>query len=98
MKRSKILLVANILSTIYSVYLLCTFVGAIIEAGGTDFIDGVEAYFELAFDVFGMNSPTTIFLYVILVLLCVHIIAFTLQSILILCMFIFSATDTIFKN
>lgn len=78
MKRSKTLLVSNILATLYSVYLLCTFGGAIIEAGGTDFIDAIETYFELAFDLLGMSSPALNFLYVVVILLCVHIIAFVL--------------------
>ena len=78
MKRSKTLLVSNILATLYSVYLLWTFGGAIIEAGGADFVDAIGAYFELAFDLLGMSSPAVTFLYVILVLLCVHIVAFVL--------------------
>ena len=78
MKRSKTLLVSNILATLYSAYLLCTFGGAIVEAGGSDFIDAIEAYFEMAFDVLDMRSPATTLLYVILVLLCVHIITFVL--------------------
>ena len=72
------LLVANILSTVYSGYLLYFYVGAIIEAGGADFIDAIGAYFELAFDLLGMSSPAVTFLYVVLVLLCVHIITFAL--------------------
>lgn len=82
MKRSKTLLVSNILATLYSAFLLYTFGGAIIEAGGVDFIDAVGAYFELAFDLLGMSSPTVTFLYVILVLLCVHIFAFILGCII----------------
>ena len=78
MKRSKTLLVSNFLATLYSVYLLWTFGGAIIEAGGADFVDAIGAYFELAFDLLGMSSPAVTFLYVILVLLCVHIVAFVL--------------------
>lgn len=78
MKRSKTLLASNILATIYSVYLLWTFAGAIIEACGEDFIDTIGTYFELAFDLFGMSSPAATVFYVILILLCVHIIAFVL--------------------
>lgn len=78
MKRSKTLLVSNILATLYSVYLLWTFGGAIIEAGGADFVDAIGTYFELAFDLLGMSSPAVTFLYAILVLLCVHIVAFVL--------------------
>ncbi|MBE6904479.1 MAG: hypothetical protein E7480_07725 [Ruminococcaceae bacterium] len=76
MNRSKTLLVSNILATLYSVYLLCIFGGAIIEAGGADFIDTIGAYFELAFNILGMNSTAVTVLYVILVLLCVHIVTF----------------------
>ena len=54
MKRSKALFVANILATLYSAYLLWTFGGAIIEAGGVEFIDAIGAYFELVFDLLGM--------------------------------------------
>lgn len=78
MKRSKTLLASNILATLYSAYLLWAFGGAIIEAGGTDFIDAIGAYFELAFELLGMSSPAITILYVILVLLCVHIITFVL--------------------
>jgi len=45
-------------------------------AGGADFIDAIGAYFELAFNILGMNSTVATVLYVILVLLCIHIIAF----------------------
>lgn len=78
MKRSKILLVSNILATLYTVYLLWTFGGAVVEAGGVDFIDAFGSYFELAFEILGMSSPALTFLYVIVVLLCVHSIAFVL--------------------
>ncbi len=76
MKRSKTLLVSNILATLYSIYLLWIFGGVIIEAGGIDFIDALGSYFELAFSLFGMSSPALTFLYVILVLLCIHILTF----------------------
>lgn len=82
MKRSKTLLAANILATLYSAYLLYVFVGAIIKAGGVDFIEAVGAYFELAFDLLGMSSPALTVLYVILVLLCVHIVVFVLGCII----------------
>lgn len=78
MKRSKTLLVSNILATLYSIYLLWIFGGAIIEAGGIDFIDAIGEYFELAFDLIGLSSPALTFLYVILVLLCVHVVTFVL--------------------
>lgn len=82
MKRSKALLVATILSTAYSVYLLYIYIGAIIEAGGADFIEAIGAYFELAFNLLGMSSPAVTLLYVILVLLCIHIVAFALGALI----------------
>lgn len=82
MKRSKTFLTANILSALYSIYLLWTFGNAIIEAGGMDFIDAVGEYFELAFDVFGVISTAGIFLYTILVLLCIHILSFVIGCII----------------
>lgn len=76
--RSKALLVSNILATLYSAFLLLTFGGAIIEAGGADFVNAVGAYFELIFNVLGINSPEITVLYVILILLCVHIAVFVI--------------------
>lgn len=78
MKRSKTLLASNILATLYAAYLLWTFGGAIIEAGGVDFIDTIVASFELVFDLLGTISPTVTVIYTILILLCVHIVAFVL--------------------
>ena len=78
MKRSTTLLASNILATLYSAFLLWTFGGAIIEAGGAEFIDAIGAYFELAFELLGMSSPAVTILYVILVLLCIHIFIFVL--------------------
>ena len=82
MKRSKVLLVSNILATIYSIYLLWTFGGAVIEAGGADFIDAMGAYFELAFDLLGMQSSAVTLLYVMVVLLCLHIATFILGCVI----------------
>ena len=76
--RSVALLVSNILATLYSAFLLLTFGGAIIEAGGADFVNAVGAYFELIFNVLGINSPEITVLYVILILLCVHIAVFVI--------------------
>lgn len=76
--RSIALLVSNILATLYSAFLLLTFGGAIIEAGGADFVNAVGAYFELIFNVLGINSPEITVLYVILILLCVHIAVFAI--------------------
>lgn len=80
--RSKASLVSNILATVYSIYLLWTFGSAINELGGADYIEAVEAYFDFAFDILGMSSPTVTFVYVILILVCVHIAAFTLGCII----------------
>ena len=76
--RSIALLVSNILATLYSAFFLLTFGGAIIEAGGADFVNAVGAYFELIFNVLGINSPEITVLYVILILLCVHIAVFVI--------------------
>lgn len=76
--RSIALLVSNILAMLYSAFLLLTFGGAIIEAGGADFVNAVGAYFELIFNVLGINSPEITVLYVILILLCVHIAVFVI--------------------
>lgn len=76
--RSKTLLVSNILATFYSAYLLWTFVGAVVAAGGLDFIEALGSYFEIVFELLEISSLEMTFLYVILVLLCVHIIAFVL--------------------
>lgn len=78
MKRSKALLVSNILATLWAVYLIAVFGGAVIKAGGTNFIEAMGAYFKFAFDVFGTSSSTLNILYVILVLLCIHIITFAI--------------------
>ncbi len=76
--RSKTLLTANILATIYSAVLLWIYGGAVIEAGGTDFIDAIGAYFKFAFDVIQTDSEIVTILYVVMVLLCVHISAIVL--------------------
>lgn len=82
MKRSKTLLAANLLATLYAVYWLWTFGGAVVKAGGVDFLEAMGAYVELAFSLLGMDSPALTFLTVILVLLCVHIAAFVLGCII----------------
>lgn len=76
MKRSNTLLTANILSTIYSTYLLYTFGSAVIEAGGWDFIEALEKYFKAVFDILDMRSTETVILYIALILLLVHIVTF----------------------
>lgn len=82
MKRSKTLFISNILATLYSLYLLWTFGGAIIAAGGADYVNELGRYFELAFDLLGMSSPAVTFLYVILISLCIHIVSFILGSLI----------------
>ena len=74
----KMLLVMSLIS----VYLLWTFGGAIIEAGGADFIGAISDYFELAFDLLGMSSPAMNFVYAITILLCIHIVSFVLGCII----------------
>lgn len=82
MKRSIALLVSVIFSTIYSAFLLFTFGGAIINAGGMDFVNTVGAYFEFAFKLIGADSTTLNFLYAIVILLCVHIGVFVIGCLL----------------
>ena len=82
MKRSITLLISNILATFYAAYLLWTFGGAIIAAGGTEYLDALGAYFEFAFELLGTQSSGVTFLYVILILLGVHIATFTLGCLL----------------
>ena len=72
--RSKMLLISNILSTIYSGFLLWWFGGAIIEAGGLEYLTDVVDSFKIL-DSFSIDTE---FLKVILILLCVHIIVFAL--------------------
>lgn len=67
---------------LYSGFLLWTFGGALIEAGGAEFIDAMGAYFELVFQLIGMRSPAVTILYVIVILLCVHIVAFVLGGLI----------------
>ena len=84
MKRSKILLVSNVLATVYSGYLLWTFGGAVIKAGGIEYIDALLEYFETAFSVLemlGTSSATLTVLYVVLILLAAHIVLFVLGTI-----------------
>lgn len=80
--RSKSLLVSNILATVYSVYLLWTFGSAFIEAGGADYVEALNSYFEFAFDLLGTSSMSITFLYVALVLLCVHIAVFVIGCVI----------------
>ncbi len=79
--RSKTLLVSNILASVYSAFLLFIFGSAIIQAGGTDYIYAVGKYFKTVFELLefmGQDSGLLMFLYVVVVLLCIHIIFFVL--------------------
>ncbi|MGI6200475.1 MAG: hypothetical protein ACOYJA_06875 [Christensenellales bacterium] len=76
--RSKALLASNLLATGYCGVLLWVFGGAVMEAGGTAWIQAVGAYFELAFRLLGMDSPALNLLYAAAILLCAHIAAFVL--------------------
>ena len=78
MKRSKALLVANVLATLYAGWLLWIFGGAIIEAGGAEAVRTLYAYFEFAFALLGTDASSLVFLYVVLVLICVHVAGFAL--------------------
>ena len=74
--KSKTLLAANILSTIFSLFLLGYFGYALVEAGGWDFIEAVEDSFEIITDIF----REAMFVYIILILLLIHILSFVLGS------------------
>ncbi len=82
MKRSNALLVSNILASIYSAGLLCWFLGAIIKAGGADFLKAMAVYFKASFEVFGFNSAGMNLLYAIIILLWVHIFCFVIGCII----------------
>lgn len=72
--RSKVLLISNILATIYSAYLLWWFGGAIAEAGGFEYMSDVVE----AFQILESLSIDVEFLEIILILLCVHVVTFIL--------------------
>lgn len=71
--RSKSLLISNILSTLYVGYLLWIFGGAIIAAGGINYIEYCQQVFGAFFDLVGFSSVSVNVIYVIVVLLFVHI-------------------------
>ena len=80
--RSKTLLISNILSTLYAGYLLWFFGGAIIAAGGMDYIEYCQQTFGAVFDLVGFSSVSVNVIYAIVILLLVHIGTFTLGSLL----------------
>ncbi len=82
MKRSVALLISNIMATVYSAYLLVAFGGAIIEAGGAEFVEAIGAYFKVVFELVGTSSSAINFLYAVVALLCVHIVVFVLGSLI----------------
>lgn len=82
--RSKVLLVSNILATVYSLILLFIFGGTIIQAGGMDYVYALQEYFSSAFDLLellGASLSLLTVLYVFLVLLCIHVVLFALGGI-----------------
>lgn len=76
--RSKSLIVSNILGTIYAIYLLWFFGGAVIESGGLEFVKSYGAIFKFI----GFSSASVNVFYVIATLLIVHICTFTIGSLL----------------
>jgi len=80
--RSKTLLISNILSTLYVGYLLWFFGGAIIAAGGMDYIEYCQQTFGAVFDLVGFSSVSVNVIYAIVILLLVHICTFTLGTLL----------------
>lgn len=79
--RSKTLCAANILATLYSLFLLWVYGGAVIQAGGLDFIEYVQQSFELIFNLIGFDSVAVNIIYTVAILLCVHIVAFVLGAV-----------------
>ena len=80
--RSKTLFISNILSTLYAGYLLWFFGGAIIAAGGMDYIEYCQQTFGAVFDLVGFSSVSVNVIYAIVILLLVHIGTFTLGALL----------------
>jgi hypothetical protein len=76
--RSKTLWTSNVLSTVYSAWLIWAFGGAVIRAGGADYIEALGASFKFAFQMLGLSSPAVNFLYAAVILLFLHIITFVL--------------------
>ncbi len=76
--RSKVLLAANLLSLLYSGYLLWYFGSPIVKYGVADFIEGMKLTYKVLFDMLNIESSTFVVLNIILILLCIHIVAFVL--------------------
>ena len=78
--RSKMLCVANILATVYSIALLCCFGDMFVKIGGAEAIGYWQDYFELLSGLPGYGSITATTIYTIITLLVVHIIAFSIGA------------------
>ena len=76
--RSKKLLVANILATCYTAFLLYSFIGAIVEAGGADFVYAMGSMLGAVYDLLGMSDIDGTLLYVLAAAVVVHVAAFVL--------------------
>lgn len=76
--RSKVLLAANLLSLLYGGYLLWYFGSPIIKYGIADFIEDMKLTYKVLFDMLNIESSTFLVLNIVLILLCIHIIAFVL--------------------
>ena len=76
--RSKALVVSNILATVYSCILWWIFGGALIASGGIEFW---TEYFSILNYLFEFGADSVGWIYAIVVLLIVHISAFTLGTI-----------------
>lgn len=80
--KSKTLFVSNLIASIYSLYLLVTFGGALAEAGGLDYVEALAESFEILFQIFGTDFASLNLAYALLIGLCIHIVAFTLGALL----------------
>lgn len=80
--RSKALFVSNILATVYAAMLLYVFGGAIVSAGGLEYIEAWQQYFDLLFELVGFSSVSVNVLYALVILLILHVGTFTLGFLL----------------
>lgn len=79
--RSKVLLVSNIVASVYAIFLLWYFGGACVSAGGVSFIEYWKLYFNFVYDFAGFSSASVNIIYALLALLGVHICTFVLGAI-----------------
>ena len=85
MKRSKALLVVNILTTLYIAAVIWFVGGLVKELGGLDYIEAWADYFELYFDMVefvGSHEDVVFVLYLAMILFCVHMALFVLGNFL----------------